>query len=75
MSNSDSILLSPDRDIVPNCDPLADHDFSDESCIGGDPGVLHNRHTVVKWHDLTMSRGIVEIRNVVGKVATNAINF
>ena len=75
MSNSDSVLLSADRDIVPDRGPLADHDVSDEGCIGGDPGVRHVRHAVVQWHHLTVARGLVQEGNVIGELASNAIKF
>ena len=75
MPDSDSVLLSSNCDIVPDSGPLANYNISNESCIGSDPSVLHNRHMVVHGHHLSVTRRFVQVRNVIGKVASNAVKL
>ena len=75
ISNPYRVLLGSDGNIVPDSCPLADNDFTNKCGIRSNPSVLDLWHTVVKWHNLAMARRLLQVGNVIGKVATNTIKL
>ena len=56
MTDTDSVQLSSDSNVVPDSGPLADEHIADKCGVGGDPSVTDLGDSLVEGHSLAMTR-------------------
>ena len=73
MTDPHSVELGSNSNVVPDGGPLANEDIANERSIGSYPGIVDLGDSVVQRHLLSMSRGFLEIRDVVLQPGSEAV--